>query len=183
MTARSINWAVLVPHGLAAFLAGCGGSQSALNPQGLEAARLAKLFWLFTGVCGAVWVMVMIAMCAAIYAPARASHPGHDPLVVDDGQERANDDFVVGVLATLTASDTHRVHVSQLPRDTRPRRLRRSLSPSRSPAINGGGTSDTKAPTPRRSSTPQTRFTCLSDARSRSTSRPRMSSIASGFPT
>ena len=101
MTARSINWAVLATMAFMPLLAGCSGSQSTLNPQGLEAERLANLFWLFTGVCGAIWVIVVIAMCAAIMR-RREVAPAHDPLFLDDGQERRTT-FVVGVLATLTA--------------------------------------------------------------------------------
>ena len=182
MTARSINWAVLAHHGLLPLLAGCSGSQSTLNPQGLEAERLAKLFWLFTGVCGAVWVIGRDRHVRRNHAPARGRPRSRSALSSTIGQERTND------LCRRRAGDPDRSDSESRSRFSATSRPAASpppakLSPSRSPAINGGGTSNTKAPTPRRSSTRQTRFTCLSDARSRSTSRPRMSSIASGFPT
>ena len=40
--------------------AGCAGQQSALEPGGPEAAHLAQLFWVFTAICGAIWIMVII---------------------------------------------------------------------------------------------------------------------------
>ena len=62
MTARRLKWLSFVPEALLPFLTGCGGSQSVLNPQGVQAVSLAKLFWIFTGVCGAIWILVMIAL-------------------------------------------------------------------------------------------------------------------------
>ena len=110
MTARSINWAVLATMAFMPLLAGCSGSQSTLNPQGLEAARLAKLFWLFTGVCGAVWVIGVIAMFAAIMR-RREVAPGHDPLFLDD-RARATNDLCRRRAGDPNRSDSGRVHVS-----------------------------------------------------------------------
>jgi cytochrome c oxidase subunit II len=50
---------------LALLLAGCGGAQSALNPAGREAAKIAELFWWMTGGAVTIWA-AMVAL--AIYA-------------------------------------------------------------------------------------------------------------------
>ena len=102
MTERPLRWLAFVSAALPPFLTGCGGSQSALNPQGVQAARLANLFWLFTGVCGAIWVLVMIALAIAIFRRPRAQHHSVDPLVVDVQGERTMA-IVVGSLVSLTA--------------------------------------------------------------------------------
>lgn len=48
-------------------LAACrGGVQSALDPEGPQAARLAKLWWLFFYVSAVVFVLVMVALVAAV---------------------------------------------------------------------------------------------------------------------
>jgi len=99
MTARPTGWAVLAAPCLP-LLSGCGGSQSALNPQGFEAERLAHLFWLFTGVCGAVWGLVGIAMLTAI--TRRSEFVTADPLCLDPRRERRAS-FVVGGLVSVTA--------------------------------------------------------------------------------
>ena len=101
MTARRLKWLSFVPEALLLFLTGCGGSQSVLNPQGIQAIRLAKLFWIFTGVCGAVWILVLIAMMIAV-SGRRAEFRSVDPLVVDAQGERTMT-IVVGSLVTLTA--------------------------------------------------------------------------------
>ncbi|TLX54275.1 cytochrome c oxidase subunit II [Stutzerimonas nosocomialis] len=44
---------------LLAALAGCDGQQSALNPAGAEAQRIATLFWWMTGGALAIWMAVM----------------------------------------------------------------------------------------------------------------------------
>jgi cytochrome c oxidase subunit 2 len=102
MTARRLKWLSFVPKALLLFvLTGCGGPQSVLNPQGIQAIRLAKLFWIFTGVCGAVWILVLIAMMIAV-SGIRAEFRSLDPLVVDAQGERTMT-IVVGSLVTLTA--------------------------------------------------------------------------------
>jgi cytochrome c oxidase subunit II len=65
--------------------AGCSGWQSALDPKGPNAAAQADLFWLFTGVCTAVWVLVVGAVVFAILG-RRAPEP--DPLPLDPRRER-----------------------------------------------------------------------------------------------
>ena len=180
MTARRLKWLSFVPEALLLFLTGCGGSQSVLNPQGIQAIRLAKLFWIFTGVCGAVWILVLIAMMIAV-SGRRAEFRSVDPLVVDAQGERTMT-IVVGSLVTLTAliliAFTFLSYLA-----TRGLAAPGEALASRSRATNGGGMSNTKAQTPHRSSTPPTSSTCPSAVRSRSISRQRTSSIAFGCPT
>jgi cytochrome c oxidase subunit 2 len=86
---------------LSCSLTGCGGSQSSLDPQGPEAARLSELFWYFTSVCGAVWLGVLMALAWVVYRPlTRSKNP--EPLAVDAaGDQRAS--FIVGGLVAATA--------------------------------------------------------------------------------
>jgi cytochrome c oxidase subunit 2 len=67
------------------LLAGCQGWQSALDPQGPEASLLADLFWLFTWIATAVWVMTMLALLLALRRRRSATA---DPLAVDPAGER-----------------------------------------------------------------------------------------------
>src|SRR3954453_9631626 len=88
--------------GLALCLAGCSGQQSALNPQGPHAQHLADLFWIFTAVCSAIWLAVMIVLLIGIsrWAPARM-----DPLQLDERKERRHvlvvSGAVIGTLLTV----------------------------------------------------------------------------------
>jgi cytochrome c oxidase subunit 2 len=62
MTARRAVLAV----GIAAFVGGCGGHQSVLNPKGPIASELAALSWLMFAFGTAVLVIVVVATAAAI---------------------------------------------------------------------------------------------------------------------
>lgn len=53
-------------------LAGCNGIQSSLNPKSPQAESLAHLFWIFTGICSGVWLLVMIALAVAVFRGGRA---------------------------------------------------------------------------------------------------------------
>jgi len=81
------------------LLGGCSGAQSALDPGGPQAQHLARLFWIFTGVCTVVWVAVMLVLLASLVrrTPARP-----DPLRLDARSERRSLAVVGGaVFATL----------------------------------------------------------------------------------
>ena len=81
------------------FARECLASQSALDPQGPHADHLAQLFWIFTGVCTAVWIAVMIVLLIALVR-RRAERP--DPLQLDAATERRGATVVGGaVIATL----------------------------------------------------------------------------------
>jgi cytochrome c oxidase subunit II len=45
---------------LAAGFSGCAGSQSALDPAGIQASRIGNLWWLFFGVCAVVYGLVIV---------------------------------------------------------------------------------------------------------------------------
>lgn len=51
---------------LCAGCSACGGVQSALDANGAHAAHILSLFWLFTGICVAVWVLVMLGLGLAL---------------------------------------------------------------------------------------------------------------------
>jgi cytochrome c oxidase subunit II len=77
-------------------LTACAGWQSALDPQGPEAKHLSDLFWTFTAVLTAVWVLTMLALAAAL---RRRRPSGTDPLATDPATEGR----MTAVVATATA--------------------------------------------------------------------------------
>src|SRR3954469_10159078 len=85
--------------GLALCLTACSGQPAAPSPEGPHAEHLADLFWIFTAVCSAIWLAVMIVLLIGIsrWAPVRI-----DPLQLDARKERRHV-FVVGgaVIGTL----------------------------------------------------------------------------------
>src|SRR3954447_7249970 len=84
---------------LLSSLGACSGVQSALDPQGPQAAHLARLFWTFTVVCAAVWFAVMLVLLLGLVR-RRPARP--DPLQLDPRTERRSLAVVGGaVFATL----------------------------------------------------------------------------------
>src|SRR4051812_21310537 len=80
-------------------LNGCVGQQSALDPQSPHAAHVANLIWIFTAVCSAIWLAVMVVLLVGVMrrAPLRP-----DPLALEAGSERRSV-FVVSGAAVATA--------------------------------------------------------------------------------
>jgi cytochrome c oxidase subunit 2 len=66
------------------LLAGCSGWQSALDPRGPQAEHLAFIIWLFTGVCTATWIAVMVALVTALL---RRRAQRADPLATNAARE------------------------------------------------------------------------------------------------
>jgi cytochrome c oxidase subunit 2 len=66
--------------------------QSVLDPAGPAAANLRGLFWLFVGVCGAIWLLVMGVTIVAVLRRHRTAPPG--------SERRAG--ITVGVALALT---------------------------------------------------------------------------------
>jgi cytochrome c oxidase subunit 2 len=77
-------------------LGGCGGWQSTLDPHGPQAAYLADLFWIFTFVMVAVWLLTMAALIAAL---VRMRDPSRDPLTANPDTERRMTIVVAGAVA------------------------------------------------------------------------------------
>src|SRR3954468_17082831 len=67
------------------LLAACSGFQSALEPVGDNASNVAWLFWIFTGVCVAVWLAVVVTLIAAV---ARRRKSTAQPKDMDPARER-----------------------------------------------------------------------------------------------
>src|SRR3954469_23229257 len=82
--------------GLALCLTACSGQPAAPSPEGPHAQHLADLFWIFTAVCSAIWLIVMIVLLIGVSrgAPARI-----DPLQFDRGRERRHFFVVSGAVA------------------------------------------------------------------------------------
>jgi len=81
-------------------LSGCNGTQSALDPAGPQAQDLARLFWIFSAVLGAIWLAVMAALGLSL----RAHGPSNiDPLDTDPAAERRHS-VVVTILAVATGA-------------------------------------------------------------------------------
>lgn len=74
----------------------CTGPQSALDPGGPQAHSLAWLIWVFTAICGAVWLAVMGMVAAALWRQGRAATDAAPP-----DAARENRMSVVVVAATL----------------------------------------------------------------------------------
>lgn len=56
---------------LISLLSGCQGSQSALNPAGIQSNRIENLWWLFFIVCGAIYLIVMAVLLIAFIRSRR----------------------------------------------------------------------------------------------------------------
>ncbi|AUX78612.1 cytochrome c oxidase subunit II [Sinorhizobium fredii] len=82
------------------ILAGCAGWQSVLDPEGPRADLLANLFWVFTAIVAAVWLMTMAVLVLALLR-RRAARA--DPLVLEPEAERSMA-RAVGAAAALTAA-------------------------------------------------------------------------------
>ncbi|MBV9063383.1 MAG: cytochrome c oxidase subunit II [Alphaproteobacteria bacterium] len=83
----------------AAILSACSHQQSALAPDGGTARAIYQLFWFFTGVCMAVWLVVMAFMLAAIFR-WRGSSP--DPMLEPEDASERRISWVVGAGVALT---------------------------------------------------------------------------------
>jgi cytochrome c oxidase subunit 2 len=57
------------------LVAGCKGSQSALDPKGPQAGRIAGLWWLTFWVCTAVYVLVLLVVAGALVLKRRKGPP------------------------------------------------------------------------------------------------------------
>jgi cytochrome c oxidase subunit 2 len=60
-------------HLLLLTLAGCGGNQSALNPAGIQASHINRLWWLFFGITTALYAVVMVFLIGTVMRSARAA--------------------------------------------------------------------------------------------------------------
>jgi cytochrome c oxidase subunit 2 len=85
--------------GSALLVGACSGQQSALDPHGPDAEHIARLFWLFTGVCTAIWLAVMVLLAVGVGRP-KPLRP--DPLALDVPAERRST-MVVGGAVIATA--------------------------------------------------------------------------------
>ena len=97
----------LVALSLPSVLTGCERWPDALDPKAPEAHDIAWLIWTFTGLLGAIWLAVVIAMLIAIRGGRRVVPPAAgatplDALALHPAGERSRT-VIVGVLGGLTA--------------------------------------------------------------------------------
>jgi cytochrome c oxidase subunit 2 len=70
-------------------LGGCTGNQSVLNPAGIQASQINALWWLFFGITGAVYVLVLAFLIGTIVRSRRATAgPAADIIFPDLAQTR-----------------------------------------------------------------------------------------------
>jgi cytochrome c oxidase subunit 2 len=81
----SLIGTALVASGLFGAGIGCGGVQSALDPAGHQAERLALIFWWMTAGVGAIWLTVIGMALYATFTPERQSLVGARRLIVWGG--------------------------------------------------------------------------------------------------
>ena len=93
MTSFRVRAATVLP---VVLLAGCAGWQSALDPKGRGADELARLFWFFTGICGVIWVLVLLVLAVAVW---RRRAGVSDPLDLDASRESRMTGVVGGAVA------------------------------------------------------------------------------------
>jgi cytochrome c oxidase subunit 2 len=91
----------MLMHGFLAWLftwicPHCSQWQSVLQPGSRAASRLDWLLWVFIGVCGSIWLLVMLVLAIAIW---RRHKPDRSPLQRDVGQERVSAIIVAAAVA------------------------------------------------------------------------------------
>ena len=91
--------------GFSLFLNSCGGAsiQSALNPAGPQAERLSHLWWLMSWVCGVVFLLVMVAMLAAVAKRAPADNPAIPILKPPTVEEQRKRNIVIASVTITIA--------------------------------------------------------------------------------
>lgn len=82
-------------------LAGCEGRQSALDPAGVQAERIADLWWLYVGVTGVIYVLVMLVILGA----AARGRPGtfDPPETRPSARSERRRGLVVGAAVAVSA--------------------------------------------------------------------------------
>jgi cytochrome c oxidase subunit 2 len=84
MTGSARSLAAVIP----ALTAGaCSRWESVIDPSGVQAQRIALLFWLFTAVCTIVWLLTMVALGTAMWR-GRHTRAYIDPCMHDRPAER-----------------------------------------------------------------------------------------------
>ncbi len=81
------------------LLSGCGGWQSALDPQSAQARHLADLFWFFLIVCTLVWCLVVLALLLVLRRRRTAVHNTRE----DSPARVRRKTVIVSALVALTA--------------------------------------------------------------------------------
>ncbi len=90
---------------LALGLTACGGSQSALDPAGIQAEHIGNLWWLFLAVCTVVFVLVLIFALLPFGTARSAADPIHTdaPILNPDPRRQRRMTWVVGGSVAVTA--------------------------------------------------------------------------------
>lgn len=102
MTVRFLKLLVLPPRGAmlaTAAIAGCAGSQSALDPAGIQSDRISEVWWLYLWVTVAVYLAVIVVTFVALVCGLRRSTPsGLSNIPITPDQERVRGRIVTGLV-------------------------------------------------------------------------------------
>lgn len=90
------------------LVAGCGGYQSMLRPTGVEAARIAELWWVLFAVCSAVFVAVTGFLIFALFRRERGDRENDDAT-----STRWVAGGVIATLAILAFFFVYNLHVAR----------------------------------------------------------------------
>jgi cytochrome c oxidase subunit II len=86
-------------------MAGCSGSQSALDPAGVQSSQIGKLWWLFLAVCTVVYLIVMVVLILPLGSRRGAGATKSDaPILKPDASKQRRTTFVVSGSVALTAA-------------------------------------------------------------------------------
>jgi cytochrome c oxidase subunit 2 len=92
-------WRFYVPLAGGAMIGLFAGWQSSLDPHSPQASHLAGLFWFFTLVCAAIWLLVIGALLATLRRRAAAAAPPQEDSPVQMRRKAG----IVGACVALTA--------------------------------------------------------------------------------
>jgi cytochrome c oxidase subunit II len=103
MNRKIRTWGSILTVSGTILLSSCGGIQTSINPAGPQAQKLNSLWWFMFYVCAAVFVAVMVAMCAAIAKRSRDGQPAEPVLNPPPQAERKRRNTVISAIALTVA--------------------------------------------------------------------------------
>jgi cytochrome c oxidase subunit II len=95
-----LTYAIMLP-----LLGGCAGMQSALDPAGVQASRIGRLWWLFFGVCAVVYTLVILVLLLSLtkQRSGQTSMKSDAPVLNPDARPQRRITWAVGGSLAVTA--------------------------------------------------------------------------------